>query len=121
MAKDLSDYYAIHTPTDVPLGFCSDGYYRLAAKAECRKCGQSFVQIIRCHRYRDESPVSITQMTKKPDPNDAQVMTSFMVKACNNGVGNPKVHMRGCSIGSIPRTGKFALTGLRPNQFRANA
>lgn len=119
MAKDLSDYYRIYTPFHVPLRFCADGYYRLTAKAECRKCGRSFMQILRCHRYR--SPLGIIAMTRKPDPNEEKVMTSFMLRACEHGIGNPRVHTKGCSVGSMKKSGKVLLAGMHSSQIGGRA
>lgn len=110
-----SDYYKIYTPMDVPLVFCTDGYYRLAAKAECKGCGQGFIQVLRCDRFRSE--VGIELSTPKPDPNNELVMATFMVKVCEHGVGARKLHKKGCWVGEVKRTGKFELSGMMARRY----
>lgn len=85
---DLSEFYRVYTPVGVPLRFCRDGYYRLAAKCECVKCGGRFVQVVRCHRFTvQRSALATPRLTKRPDPKDEQVISTFMVKACDHGCG----------------------------------
>ena len=107
-----SEYYVIRqTPIDVPLRFNNDGYFRITSKAECKKCGRGFMQVLRCHRYRSDFGVLMVGV-KRPDPNDERVETSFMLAVLNHGVGKPELHKRGCEIGRIKRTGKFRLEAV---------
>lgn len=104
--------YKLHTPVPVPLRFHRDGYYRLAAKAECAVCGKGFMQIIRCHRISHDL---LVLPVKRDDPNDEKVMSSFMLAACRNGVGNPRAHMPGCVVGRMPK-GKFLLGDVKADR-----
>lgn len=114
-ADVASEYYRIYTPIDVPLGFCRDGYYRLAARAECKKCGRGFVQILRGDRFRNALGIELAN--RKPDPHDEKVMTQLMLAVCNHGVGDPRLHRRGCEVGAVKRTGKFQLTGTQSTRM----
>ena len=89
MSKDLSEFYKIYTPIEVPIRFCKDGYYRLAAKAECVKCGRSFPQVVRCSRMVEVPafPLAPARLAPRPDPNDEKVISTFMLNACDHGVG----------------------------------
>lgn len=85
---DLSQYYRVYTPVDVPLRFCHDGFYRLAAKCECVSCGRAFMQVVRCHRFTvQRSALATPRLTKRPDPKDEQIISTFMLKACDHGCG----------------------------------
>ena len=110
MRADVSNsLYRIYDPREVPLRFWRDGFYRLAARVECSKCGGAFVQIIRAHRYR--SPMGLDLPTvRHPDPNDERIMSSFMAAACKNGVGNPTKHSRECPVGRMPK-GRWLIAG----------
>lgn len=106
-----SDYYRIYTPQEVPLAFCADGYYRLAADVECVKCKKGYVQIIRCDRFRSEMGIEMPN-APRPNPSDERVMTSFMLAACKNGVGEPGHHTKDCPYGNPKLKGRFRLAGI---------
>lgn len=80
----LNEFYGIYTPYLKPLRF-SDQYYRIGAKVECRKCGVSKVQILRMPRFR--SSLIMAAPLPMPDLSDEKIITSFMVRACDNLVG----------------------------------
>lgn len=63
----------------------TDSWYRLAAKVECVKCGQHKTQIIRTPRFR--SSMIMSAPLPMPDPSAEKIMTTFMVRACDNLVG----------------------------------
>lgn len=96
--KDWNEFYRIHTPIPTPLPF--GGFWRLAAKCECVKCGRDFIQVIRVHKVQLGSFLSET-VIHKANPNDEKIMTTFMLRACENGVGcwkncRPFKHMKVC-------------------------
>ena len=99
MAKDRTQYFLIHEPFDDTLRF-TDGFYRISSKIECRKCGHSFMQTLKCDRFR--SPIGITLHARKPDPSDEKVMSSFFIKSHDHGIGNPRLHERGCPVAKMP-------------------
>ncbi len=84
VAEALNDYYRLFTPYHKPLRL-SDSWYRLAARVECVKCGQSKTQILRVPRFR--SSIVMTAPLPMPDPAADKIVTSFMVRACDNLVG----------------------------------
>lgn len=92
-SKDLSQFYRIYTPLPVPLKFCSV-YYRLAARAQCVKCGGDLPPIIlNTHPVYTESAVlGRIRRNPLPNPEDQKIISSFMVNSCNHGVGcaNPE-------------------------------
>ena len=115
MIGDHNEYYELGTPRHAPLRFCVDGFYRLAAKATCRCCGRAFMQVLRCHRMRPAEVHGLVPMMR-PDPSDEQIITTMMLKACEHGVGNPRLHSRGCRVGAVRRTGPMALAGVQASR-----
>lgn len=119
--NDHSDYYEIGTPVSVPLRFCSSGYYRVAAKASCRKCGRSFMQVLRCHRISTAEAYGLTP-PRLPDPNDEQIVTSLLRMAEEHGVGadnrdsgmwyKPGLHAKGCPVGRVRRSGPMLVANV---------
>lgn len=99
IGKDYNDFYRIHSPEVSPLPF--GGFYRLAAKAECVKCGRHFIQVIRAHKVQLGSFLTDIVIIK-PTPSDEKIMTTFMLRACENGVGcyrvcRPWTHLKVCA------------------------
>lgn len=97
--KDWNNYVRIYTPEISPLPF--GGFFRLAAKVECVKCEQQGIQVIRVHRIHLPSFLTET-VINKPIPSDEKIMTSFMLRACENWVGcwrncRPWTHMKVCA------------------------
>lgn len=129
-ADALSQYVRVFTPYHKPLRI-GEQWYRLAAKVECVKCGGRKVQILRMPRFR--SSLVMTAPLPRPDPNAERVMTSFMIRACDNMVGclpcsdkgiHPcacgrvkATHTRDCPIGQMRRTGSFAISAVRSNMI----
>ena len=96
-------------PINLPLRFSSDGFYRVAADMQCKKCGQRFVQVLRCHRYATE--LQIVTGAPRPNPSDVKIVTTLLLKAHDHGVGNKKLHSRGCPVAKMP-SGKHILAGV---------
>jgi hypothetical protein len=119
-ADVVSEYYKVFTPKEVPLEFCSDGFYRLAADAECVKCGFSFPQVLRCDRFRTGMGIIIPDAAK-PDPSAERVMTSFMLAVCKNGLGKPHLHKKGCPHADPSLAGRYQLTGIRAQRYFGGA
>ena len=87
-AKDLSQFYQILTPGDRPLLFCVGGFYRLIAQCRCVACGGQVPITINCHKvYRQDGPLGLRRKNPEPDPKDQQIISSFMLAACNHGCG----------------------------------
>ena len=103
LGKDWNEFYLIHEPVPVPLQFGGKSFTRLAAKCECRKCGRSFIEVLRLHNVHTDIVTEIAY--RKPDMSDEKIMTSFMVMACENGVGcwktcRPWKHVKVCQMPS---------------------
>ncbi len=129
--KDANEFYSMSTPVDVPLFFCKDGYYRLAADMTCKGCGKRFPQVVRCDRFR--TPAGIEMKVRMPDPLDEVVVAKIMLSACDHGVGcanrdnfhgpmmepnvpglkyAPNLHTASCWVGQVKRTGPMVLAGM---------
>lgn len=98
LGKDYNEFVRIGTPVVTPLPF--GGFYRLAAKVWCVKCDRDSIQVLRIHRIQMPSFLLDT-VIEKPIPSDTKIMTSFMLRACDNIVGcwrtcRPWTHMKTC-------------------------
>lgn len=111
MLEDRSEFYKMSTPISVPLRFCRDGFFRLAADMTCLGCGRRFVQVVRVPRNLRGNIILPERM---PDPTDEQMVSKIMLSACEHGVGNPKLHTPECWVGKHKRTGPMVLKGMRP-------
>ena len=89
MAKDLSAYYQILTPGNRPLLFAVGGFYRLVAQCRCVACGREVPITINCHQVykQDGGHLGLRRKNPEPNPNDQQVISSFMLAAANHGCG----------------------------------
>lgn len=106
--RDYNDWYTMSDPVMVPLRFASKSFYRVAADMTCRKCGRRFVQVGRVPLMSDMNGHS-SILVRREKLTDEQIVTCLMIKACEHGVGNPKLHEAGCPVGKVRRTGKMAL------------
>ena len=97
-----NDFYALTTP--IPSPMIIGGFRLLASMATCRKCGRGFTQAIRVHLVHNDIVTGFS--IAKDMPSEEKLATSFMVKACDNGVGcwktcRPWKHMKTCQMPSM--------------------
>ena len=104
VGRDYNEFYRLTTPIPTPLPF--GGFYRLACNAICQKCGRSFIQVLRVHKTHIPSFLSLDkEVLVKPNPSDEKIMTSLMIRACDNGIGcfkpcRPWKHVKVCQLPS---------------------
>lgn len=109
--RDKTQNYIISEARSVPLTFCRDGYFRVAADTECRSCGKRVVCILRAHRWRSEFGLAMIA-AKAPDPSSERVASSIALRTEERRTGVPDMHHRGCRVGQIKRTGRMMLAGM---------
>ncbi len=116
MSQDRSEHYIIRNVIELPLAFCRDGYYRVGGIAECRTCHKTFKQIVRTGRW--QTAMGIALNTPRPRLNDETIVAGLMLKACKNGIGNPKQHSRECPIGRMPKNDVYILESIKSDRKR---
>ena len=109
--RDRTDNYLIGSARLLPLRFCPDSYFRVAADTECRSCGKKVVCVLRAHRFRSE--FGLLQLSAKaPDPSSERVLSSMAVRTEERRTGVPGMHHLGCPVGAVKRTGRMVLKSM---------
>lgn len=104
--KDFNQFIQVYQPEVTPLPF--GGFYRLASKIRCVKCGRcdppQSIQVIRVHKVQlPDFGMTDKEVLVKPVPNDEKLMTTMMLRACDNFVGcwntcRPWQHLKVCQL-----------------------
>lgn len=110
IGKDYNEFLRVHDPRVAPLEFGGGKFYRVAALIECVKCGRKdapqCIQVLRIHRVQLPSLMQLDlPVVEKPMPTDEKIMTSMMLRACDNFVGcwntcRPERHVKVCQLPS---------------------
>lgn len=94
-----NSFFKLSTPIESPL---FKGFYLLAARAECRKCGREHKQAIRVPLVKLPSFLAgDDEVRHRSKPTDERLAASFMLFVCDNAVGcyrkcRPWTHKKMC-------------------------